>query len=919
MGGTNYYSTVRILGNGNAYWSYSGGTANASTTYDGNATPIDFQPTAGGNRTTDGYSTVTVTNMPIATNVRVRITLLNDNTSERWLVDDFKVTGTLAATYTSTLASSATLSEPVTISPLNTAFTGASAPQQNAVANFDFNFVNSDASPTQFSQLIVNAGTGNGVTSWTNALQEAQLSDGTNTVTTTTIGATSITFASLPNGAGNIGHIPVGTKTYTLTVRFKTTMGGTTPTTIDGQDFVFLVNNGGFTFVAGGLASSQAVNSGDGNNTVAVVASQLAFITQPSNTTVSATMTSPTVQAIDANNNRDLGYVTTISITSTGALDASPKTAVPASGLATFTGASGNIIHTISGMGLTLTATSGSLTSAISNTFNITTIINSENFGACGSLTWNAVNVLGATDVWSCGTSQMLMNGFGDENDEDWLIVGTPINFNAYANETMTFTTQERFNGPDLELYYSTNFSGTFDATNVSSATWTLIPHTWNDTSTSPTLSGAFNNTVNLSSITGTAYIAFKYTGTSGSAEEWIVDNISIIGTLTGANLSTSVSTRTGFTYAQGAGPSTSQSFTVSGANLSPLSDNITITASANYEVSTDNVTFSGTSVTIAYTGGSLSNIPVYVRLKAGLTAGNYNSENIVISGGSASSVQVTCSGNVFVLPQVALSSPNPAIASYNIIRGTTNNVIYRFDLAVIDADATLTNISFSTGASDTYAASNLTNIKIWYSPDATFTGSGNDVQLRSKTTNLKTNPQTFTAFSQTITAGNTGYFFLTTDVVCAAGEGNTISVNAITTSDLTVTLGNKTGTAFASGTHTFVASAPNDITSPTTTTCQNGGTTIGWTLPTGCYDAVLVFATSGSFTSALPTGNGGAYTANTVFGSGTAFDGGFCVYKGTGTSVNVTGLTNGTNYTYNRTFAYLSIKLLYKGSQAVF
>ena len=96
-GGTNYYSTVRVLGSTNAAWSYSGGTANASTSYDGNATPIDFQPAAGGSRTTDGYSTVTVTGLPISSNLRIRITLLNDNANERWLIDDLNITGSLSS------------------------------------------------------------------------------------------------------------------------------------------------------------------------------------------------------------------------------------------------------------------------------------------------------------------------------------------------------------------------------------------------------------------------------------------------------------------------------------------------------------------------------------------------------------------------------------------------------------------------------------------------------------------------------------------------------------------------------------------------------------------------------------------------------------------------------------------------------
>lgn len=92
-GGTNWYSTSRVLGNSNAYWAYSTGTGNASTAYDGNTTPVDFQPSAGGNRTTDGYGTVTITSLPAANNLQIRITILNDNANERWLIDDFKIVG----------------------------------------------------------------------------------------------------------------------------------------------------------------------------------------------------------------------------------------------------------------------------------------------------------------------------------------------------------------------------------------------------------------------------------------------------------------------------------------------------------------------------------------------------------------------------------------------------------------------------------------------------------------------------------------------------------------------------------------------------------------------------------------------------------------------------------------------------------
>ncbi|QQS35313.1 MAG: T9SS type A sorting domain-containing protein [Ignavibacteriales bacterium] len=110
--------------------------------------------------------------------------------------------------------------------------------------------------------------------------------------------------------------------------------------------------------------------------------------------------------------------------------------------------------------------------------------------------------------------------------------------------------------------------------------------------------------------------------------------------------LSASPSSLSGFTYVVGSGPSSSQSYNLSGSDLDPASGNITVTGSTNYEVSTDDVSFSS-SVNVAYTGGALSSTPIYVRLKSGLSYGLYNGENVTNSGGMATTQDVTCNGEV--------------------------------------------------------------------------------------------------------------------------------------------------------------------------------------------------------------------------------------------------------------------------------
>ncbi len=74
-----------------------------------------------------------------------------------------------------------------------------------------------------------------------------------------------------------------------------------------------------------------------------------------------------------------------------------------------------------------------------------------------------------------------------------------------------------------------------------------------------------------------------------------------------------------------------------------------------------------------------------------------------------------------------------------------------------------------------------------------------------------------------------------------------------------------------------------------------NNTMTLGWTRGNG--NAIVVVAKQGSAVNSDPV-NGTAYTAGAAFGSGTQIGtGNYVVYNGTGTSVNLTGLTAGATY----------------------
>lgn len=92
--GVNYYPTVRVKGNSNAYWGYTNSSGNASTAYDGDSTVAVFAPAGGGSRTTDGYSTITITSLPAVSQLRVQVIMKNDSVNERWVIDDLQITGT---------------------------------------------------------------------------------------------------------------------------------------------------------------------------------------------------------------------------------------------------------------------------------------------------------------------------------------------------------------------------------------------------------------------------------------------------------------------------------------------------------------------------------------------------------------------------------------------------------------------------------------------------------------------------------------------------------------------------------------------------------------------------------------------------------------------------------------------------------
>ena len=166
-------------------------------------------------------------------------------------------------------------------------------------------------------------------------------------------------------------------------------------------------------------------------------------------------------------------------------------------------------------------------TCALLHTLQAQTVIHSENFNTNTSGEWTAVSVLGPTDVWLFTSGYASVNGFGDENDEDWL-VSPDINMDNSTVETFNFKYKNRFNGPLIELYYTTNYTGS-----PSTTTWTALSLASLVANNTSTVSTSFTTypAIDISTLTGTVRFAFKYFGTSTLTKEWQIDDISVTGT----------------------------------------------------------------------------------------------------------------------------------------------------------------------------------------------------------------------------------------------------------------------------------------------------------------------------------------------------------------------------------------------------
>ncbi|MGI4874198.1 MAG: beta strand repeat-containing protein [Janthinobacterium lividum] len=367
-----------------------------------------------------------------------------------------------------------------------------------------------------------------------------------------------------------------------------------------------------------------------------------------------------------------------------------------------------------------------------------------------------------------------------------------------------------------------------------------------------------------------------------------------------GPMLTTTPATLTGFTYVQGNGPSASQSFNVSGNNLT--AGNLAITGSTDYEVSADNTTFGPTATIANATGGTLAPTPVYVRLKAGLatSSSSYNGETVAVNGGGATTKNVTVSGTVTgpVVPTLTTAAASAytntgatlggnvtntggaSVSSYGVVYSTTNATPTLADTPVAMSGGT-TNFSQAVvlaAGSYYYRAYATNSAGTGYGPVRTLTVNPSPVigSFNPATVNAGNGPTSITVYSSNNSFGVAG------SATTATVNGNPRTVSAASPGQLTLDL--LAGDVATAGTLVIVVTTP-------TSSYPGGGTS-----PAASYSVVNATPTISSLS---PNSAGASSTIGTFTVTGTGFSAASVItFNGTPLTTTFPAGTAGTQLT---------------------
>lgn len=442
-------------------------------------------------------------------------------------------------------------------------------------------------------------------------LNRIAIFDGTTNIAEVAAGA-SVSFSSL-------GLVAADNSTKTFSVRASFNSNVT-----DNQEIQLTITSataqaGASLFAAANAGGASSSTTGD-RNRIEVTATQLAFVQQPNNTNINEAMSpAVTVEATDANNNRDLDYTSNINITSTGTLTGSPVGVAAVAGLATFS----TLTHTADGTGLSLTAASGALTDATSGSFDIVTPVIFEKINSLAELTDGEYIILNKTEAFAMNSA----HGDGLFPKTDVTPVSSKIEdpieaiiWNIVTNGGGR-TIQSKNTSEYASYSGSSNNIQSLAAVSSDNQRWTFTFSTNEFVVTNLEIPGR-----TLRYNTGSPrFVCYE----SSFGEDLILYKKVVPPTISSSGSLSALST----TYGTA---SSNTTFSVSGANMAA---GILVTPPAGFEVSQSADSGFGATTTVG-AAGTIASTTVYVRLAATSSVGSY-SGNIVLSSAGATSVNV--------------------------------------------------------------------------------------------------------------------------------------------------------------------------------------------------------------------------------------------------------------------------------------
>ncbi len=256
---------------------------------------------------------------------------------------------------------------------------------------------------------------------------------------------------------------------------------------------------------------------------------------------------------------------------------------------------------------------------------------------AWGQTTIHSDACASATSGWTFsngGGLAIQQGGYWLVDNSGDAIISEAFDVSGYVDLTLSFKVATYGSGTanPAQVEYSTDNGSTWNATVFTSAT--------------PSSKTYINSgTWNIGTVSSSQF-KLKWTRPAATGRGVRIDDILFQGTPDAGSplIALNPSTLSGFTYSHANGPSTANSFSVTGSSLT---GNLSVSSSGtDYVVSATEGGTYGSSLTLTQSGGSVS-ATVYVKLNAGLAIGVYNNQTITVSGGDATSQTVNCSGEV--------------------------------------------------------------------------------------------------------------------------------------------------------------------------------------------------------------------------------------------------------------------------------